>query len=59
MLSAEEWWGIIRAYGAAVWPAQAVFFAAAVLLVLLLFQGDLVEDYLGCRQLRNRLQRKT
>jgi hypothetical protein len=35
MLSAEEWWGIIRAYGTAVWPAQALFFAGAVLLVLL------------------------
>ena len=37
MLSAEQWWGIIRAYGSTVWPAQAIFFAAAVLLVLLVF----------------------
>jgi len=35
MLSAEQWWEIIRAYGTAVWPAQAVFFLGAVLLVLL------------------------
>jgi len=35
MLSPEEWWGILEAYGAKVWPAQAVFFAAVVLLVLL------------------------
>ena len=37
MLSAEEWWGILEAYGAKVWPAQAAFFVAAVLLVLLVF----------------------
>ena len=37
MLSGEEWWGILEAYGAKVWPAQAVFFVAAVLLVLLVF----------------------
>jgi len=35
MLSGEEWWGILGAYGAKVWPAQAVFFVAAVLFVLL------------------------
>lgn len=27
MLPANEWWGILRAYGAAVWPAQALFIA--------------------------------
>ena len=37
MLSAEEWWGILAAYGAKVWPAQAVFFVAAVLLVFPVF----------------------
>jgi len=37
MLPAEEWWGILEAYGAKVWPAQAVFFVAMVLLVLLVF----------------------
>ena len=35
MLSTEEWWGILEAYGAKVWPAQAVFFVAAVLFLLL------------------------
>ena len=35
MLSAEEWWGILEVYGSRVWPAQAVFFVAAVLFVLL------------------------
>jgi hypothetical protein len=37
MLSAEEWWGILEAYGAKVWPAQAVFFVAGVLVVLMVF----------------------
>jgi len=37
MLSPEEWWGILEAYGAKIWPAQAFFFVAAVLLVLLVF----------------------
>jgi hypothetical protein len=37
MLSAEEWWGILEEYGARVWPAQAIFFVAAVLLVHLVF----------------------
>jgi len=36
MLSAEQWWGIIGAYGAGVWPAQAIFFVAAAALVLFL-----------------------
>lgn len=36
MLSAEQWWGIIGAYGAAVWPAQAIFFGVAAALVLYL-----------------------
>jgi len=35
MLSTKEWWGILEAYGANVWPAQAVFFVAAVLFLLL------------------------
>ena len=34
MLSAEQWWGIIQAYGARVWPTQVFFFAAAILVVL-------------------------
>jgi hypothetical protein len=37
MLSAEERWGIMGAYGATVWPAQAIFFLVAVALVLFLF----------------------
>jgi len=36
MLSAEQWWGIIGAYGAEVWPAQAIFFIVAAALVLFL-----------------------
>ena len=35
MLSAEQWWEIIRAYGAAVWPAQSIFFIGTSSLVLL------------------------
>jgi len=37
MLSSEEWWGILAAYGAKVWPAQAVFFVAGALIVLMVF----------------------
>jgi len=37
MLPADEWWGILESYGAYVWPAQAVFFLAAVLIALLVF----------------------
>jgi len=36
MLSADQWWGIIEAYGAEVWPAQAIFFVVAAALVLYL-----------------------
>jgi len=36
MLSAEQWWGIIEAYGAKVWSAQAIFFIVTASLVLLL-----------------------
>lgn len=36
MLSAERWWEIIGAYGAGVWPAQAIFFVVAAALVLFL-----------------------
>jgi hypothetical protein len=32
MISADEWWSIIEAYGARIWPAQAVFYIAAILL---------------------------
>jgi hypothetical protein len=37
MLPANEWWGILGAYGAAVWPAQAVFYGMGVALLGLLF----------------------
>jgi len=36
MLSAEQWWEIIGAYGAGIWPAQAIFFVVAAALVLFL-----------------------
>ncbi|UCZ56376.1 DUF6064 family protein [Desulfurispirillum indicum] len=37
MLPANEWWEILGSYGANVWPAQAIFFLAAVLIALLVF----------------------
>ena len=37
MLPANEWWGILEVYGAKIWPVQALFFVAAVLIVLLVF----------------------
>ena len=37
MLAADEWWGILEAYGAKVWPAQAIFFVVGVLIVLMVF----------------------
>ena len=47
MLSAEEWWGILEAYGAKVWPAQAVFFVAGVLIVLMVFLAIEGSDTVG------------
>lgn len=32
MIAAEEWWRIVEAYGARIWPAQIVFYLAALLL---------------------------
>ena len=32
MIPAEEWWSIIEAYGVQIWPAQAVFYIAAILI---------------------------
>ena len=32
MIPAEEWWNIIEAYGARIWPAQAFFYIIAILL---------------------------
>ena len=37
MISAEQWWSIIEAYGAEIWPAQIIFYIIAVLLVGWLF----------------------
>lgn len=37
MLSAQEWWSIIEAYGAQIWPAQLVMWAIAAALALFLF----------------------
>jgi hypothetical protein len=37
MLPAEKWWEIIAAYGAAIWPAQLVFFVASVLIAAIVF----------------------
>ena len=39
MLPANEWWGILGAYGAAVWPAQAVFFLAGLVFTIFLFRS--------------------
>ena len=53
MISAEEWWGIMEAYGVRIWPAQAVFYVVAILLVAWLFykpgrvQSWLVKLYLA------------
>ncbi len=33
MIPREEFWRVMEAYGAAIWPAQVVFFGAAVVLV--------------------------
>ncbi|MBN1103113.1 MAG: hypothetical protein JXL84_06845 [Deltaproteobacteria bacterium] len=37
MLPANEWWGILGAYGAAVWPAQAAFYSIGLLLLVFVF----------------------
>jgi hypothetical protein len=36
MLPANEWWGILGAYGAAVWPAQVIFFLSGLVVALFL-----------------------
>ena len=33
MIATEEWWSIIEAYGARIWPAQTVFYIVAILLI--------------------------
>lgn len=37
MLPAREWWSIMEAYGARIWPAQMVFFIVAVVLIAWVF----------------------
>ena len=37
MIPAEEWWGVIQAYGTQIWPAQVVFYIIAILLTGWLF----------------------
>ena len=37
VLPAEEWWGVLENYGIKIWPAQIGFFAAAVVIVLMVF----------------------
>jgi hypothetical protein len=37
MIDAQQWWSIIEDYGAQIWPAQAVFYIAAILLTGWLF----------------------
>ncbi len=39
MLPANEWWGILGAYGAAVWPAQAVFYLAGLVFTAFVFRS--------------------
>jgi len=39
MLPANEWWGILGAYGGAVWTAQAVFFLAGLVVTAFLFRS--------------------
>ncbi len=47
MISAEEWWSIIAAYGARIWPAQIVFYIIAILLTgWLLLRPGLVNSWL-------------
>jgi hypothetical protein len=33
MIPAEQWWSIIEAYGARIWPAQIIFYSVAILLI--------------------------
>jgi hypothetical protein len=37
MIPAEEWWSIIEAYGARIWPVQVLFYIVAILLTGWLF----------------------
>ena len=45
MISAQEWWSIIEAYGAQIWPAQIVFYIVALLLMgWLLFKPGRIQS---------------
>ena len=45
MLSAQEWWSIIGAYGARIWPTQIVFYIVALLLMAwLLFKPGRIQS---------------
>jgi len=45
MIPAEEWWSIIEAYGARIWPAQIVFYIVALLLMgWLLFKPGRIQS---------------
>jgi len=47
MISAEEWWSIIEAYGTRIWPVQIVFYIVAILLIVwLLFKPGRVQNWL-------------
>jgi hypothetical protein len=46
MITPEEWWGIMGAYGAGIWPAQVVFYLAAIFLAgWLLFQPGRAQSW--------------
>jgi len=45
MIPTEEWWSIIEAYGARIWPAQIVFYIVALLLMgWLLFKPGRIQS---------------
>lgn len=47
MISVEEWRRIMNGYGASIWPAQIVFFAVAIVLVVLtILKPGRVQDIL-------------
>jgi hypothetical protein len=39
MLPANEWWGILGGYGAAIWPVQLFFFSGGLVLTILFFRS--------------------
>jgi hypothetical protein len=45
MIPAQEWWSIIEAYGARIWPSQIVFYIVALLLMAwLLFKPGRIQS---------------